>query len=156
MADRRRRDGLRAGGDGGLAARLRRDAGATRPAFSVALHERVCAAVADTMPPAPARPPHRGRRLRWATLAGGLAAVACIAALVGGGWRAPVAGPPPGAAWAATDGPGIERLPTPGEIGEGVLAEVTTLAAAAVGVPALTDLAAFDPAGLVAADDARP
>jgi len=55
---------------------------------------------------------------------------------------------------AVADVPGIERLPTPGEIGEGVLAEVTTLAAAAVGLPEFTGLAMLDPAAFAPADDA--
>lgn len=145
MADRSRADSRR------LAARLRREARRGRPAFSAALHERVVAALA---PPGPAPAARRGVAWRPAAV-GGLVAAAC-AALVGAAsrpWQAPPA-MPDAAAVAGVELPGIERLPTPAEIGAGVLAEVTTLAADAVGLPAWSDLAALDPTLIAPADDA--
>ncbi|MFM8734580.1 MAG: hypothetical protein ACKOC8_05225 [Pirellulales bacterium] len=164
MADRRHDDVRRRGGTRkrSLAARLRHEARSCRPGFSPALHGRVVAAMAapavvraaNDLPATAVAPPRR-RRDRAAGL---LITAACVAvALLVAGVRpqpqqpslengVDVAG--------ATGGTGIERLPTPAEIGEGVLAEVTTLAVAAMGVPAWNDLAAFDPASLVPGDDA--
>lgn len=152
MADRRCGDGPRPEDGRNLGTRLRREARARRPPFSSTLHERVCAAVAAA-PPGRLAVARCGRP-RVAGAAGGLAAVAAAAALVVGWWRpdaeprlAAVDAPP------VTAVPGIERLPTPGEIGADVMAEVTSLAAAAVGVPSLDDLAAFDPGAFAAADE---
>lgn len=163
MAERRH-DDVRRRGDTrkrSLSAGLRREARGSRPDFSPALHGRVVAAVAA---PAVARatsdPPvtvvETPRRLGRA--AGVLIAAACVAvALIVAGVRPRPQSPSleRGVDVAAlAGGPGIERLPTPAEIGEGVLAEVTTFAVAAVGVPAWNDIAAFDPASFVPADDA--
>jgi hypothetical protein len=63
--------------------------------------------------------------------------------------------PPPTAVAAAGD-TGIERLPTPEEIGASVIAQVTTFAALAVGIPELPDLAAVAPELLAGTDDPRP
>lgn len=161
MAERRHDDVRRRGGTRkrSLSARLRREARGSRPAFSPALHGRVVAAVAapavaraaSDPPVAVVVPPRRHGRA-----AGVLIMAACVAiALVVAGVRSQSRSLEGGVDVAGVvGGPGIERLPTPGEIGEGVLAEVTTFAVAAVGVPAWNDLAAFDPASFVPGDDA--
>lgn len=157
MADREDPGRSRRHGARGLAAALRREARAGRPAFSPALHDGVLAAVAATSRRRSTPPAGRHRPAWSAATVGGLAACAAVAIAV-----VPLRlAPPP---WGSTadvarepaavaDGPGIERLPTPAEIGEGVLAEVTTLAAAAVGLPEWTDLAVLDPVLPVPADD---
>lgn len=156
MADRRLPRSGRPEGGRGLSAALRQEARADRPAFSTALHERVCAAVAET----PRRAVVRGApRWPWpsgAGLVGGMATVVAAALLMVGAMWWPVTRPrsPAAATVADTDVPGIERFPTPGEIGEGVLAEVRDLAEAAVGVPGFADLAAFDANAFTWADDA--
>ncbi|MFM7035737.1 MAG: hypothetical protein ACKOYJ_11260 [Planctomycetia bacterium] len=164
MAEHRHDDVRRRGGTRkrSLAARLRHEARGCRPGFSPALHGRVVAAVAAPAVvraandlPATAVAPPLWRRQRAAGL---LITAACVAvALVVAGVRSQPQRPSleDGVDLAGVaGGPGIERLPTPAEIGEGVLAEVTTLAVAAVGVPAWSDLAAFDPASFVPGDDA--
>jgi len=165
MAERRH-DDVRRRGDmrkRSLAARLRREARGSRPDFSPALHGRVVAAVAAAAvhraakdPPVTVIVPPQ----RYGRKAGVLIGAACVAVavLVAGVRPRPAsssASPEGGVDVAALEGgPGIERLPTPAEIGEGVLAEVTTFAVAAVGVPAWNDLATFDPVSFVPGDDA--
>lgn len=135
---------------GGLAARLRREARAERPAFSPSLHAGVVAAVARGS----RRPSGRaaGRR-RWSPAALACIAAACGALVLGVPWPRPPAPPDAVPVAVVADVPGIDRLPTPGEIGDGVIAEVTTLAAAAVGLPAWRALAALDPDALAGIDD---
>ena len=147
MADHGHGGRSRRGGPRGLAAALRAEARAERPTFSASLHGRVVAAVAVESRAAGAG---RGRSARVPALIGVLAAaVACV---VGVAWFRPA--PRAGFTAGVDATPGIERLPTLDEIGEGVVAEVTTLAAAAVGVAEWADLATFDPAAFAAADDA--
>lgn len=152
MAERRRRGGA----PPGLTAALARAARAERPVFSPALQERVCAAIVagrrggGARWPAP-RPAWRGPAV------GSLAAAVVGGLLLGVAWRWSIPQPAqPAAAIAATDGPGIERLPTPGEIGADLLAEMTSLVAAAAGVPSWNDFAAFAPGPAPAAADGRP
>lgn len=155
MADRRRPDRSRRAGVR-LAGALRREARAERPEFSPTLQHRVVAAVAAERGArvAPVTPPVTGRR---SMLLGGLATTA-FGVMIAVALLAPRAAMPPvgGVADVGVSEPlqGIERLPTPGEIGAGVLAEVTTIAAMAVGVPEWSDLAGFDPAPFTGADDA--
>jgi hypothetical protein len=146
-----------------LAAALRREARAERPAFAPALHEGVLAALARSVPraagaaapaglePAVARP---RRASPWSVATGGLAAaVACLAVAV-----VPVAprpAPPAALPVAAEAEAGIERLPTPDEIGSTVFAQVATFAALAVGIPELPDLTALA-SGLVATTEDPP
>lgn len=140
----------------GLVAALRREARAERPPFSAALHDGVLAAVAVESARRPSRPAGRPARFR-AALGGLAAAVACAVVAIGGFWRREAPRPGNAAPVAAVaDMPGIERLPTPAEIGAGVLAEVTTLAADAVGLRELTGLASLDPAMFGPADDTGP
>jgi hypothetical protein len=149
-----------------LSASLRGEARDERPRFSRALHGGVLAALAakpiglhavepvrgvaaGDEPPA-SRPP---RRSAWAREAGGIAAVAaCLVILVVTARPRPA---PPVAA-TVTAGAGIERLPTPDEIGATVFAHVATFAALAVGVPELPELVAFDPNPLATTDDLPP
>lgn len=144
-------------GEPGLVAMLRREARAGRPMFSGALHERVVAGIAAATPvpaaPAPVRSPRGHRRVPLGGLVvTGAVVVALVAAATGRRQAPPAATTADVALTAAAIG--IERLPTPGEIGEGVLEEVTTLAAAAVGVAAWGDLAVIDPALFAGADGA--
>lgn len=143
---------------GRLSAALRHEAQADRPAFSAALQERVLLAletrrgrhVPDTIP-VPIRVQggrHVARPAAWAGAVGVLAAVAVM-----------TVGPrpePPASVPMAVAAQGIEVLPTPEEIGTSVLTEMATLAAVAVGVPDLPDLATFDPSSFVVAADPRP
>lgn len=154
MADFRHAGWPRGDGRRWLSTRLRREARVERPQFSAAIHGRVLAALAA----GPRRPqePRTLRPARFAALLGGVAAAAaCVAVAVGFVALGPPTRPGSGDAdrVATESPPGIERLPTPGEIGAGVLAEMTSLAAAAVGVPEWTDLAGFDPAALAAAEE---
>lgn len=133
-------------GPPGLVAALRREARAERPEFSATLHERVLAATQRARP-APAMPPPAMRR---AALLGCLATATLGAAIMFGvvvPWPAPEASVREVDVVLIDPAVGIERLPTPGEIGAGVLAEVTTMAAAAVGVPLQTDFFAYDALG---------
>lgn len=148
MADRRRSRHRGSMGSRDLAARLRREARGRRPPFSSALHDRVRTAIAAST----LRPPIAGHRIRSRAVGavGGLAAAVALACA----WLWPAPQSPPTAGPTVAVLPGIERLPTPGEIGAGVVAEVTTLAAAAVGVPSLEELAALDPVAFAPADEA--
>jgi hypothetical protein len=148
-----------------LSAELRREARAERPSFSPAVHADVLAALAaraakrDTRPPAPTaavvdEPAGSRQRFAWAVVGGGLAAAAACLAIAVAAVR-PRPAPPPTAVAAAGD-TGIERLPTPEEIGASVFAQVTTFAALAVGIPELPDLAAVAPELLAGTDDPRP
>lgn len=169
MADRRRTDesaaaSFRRDDCRDLAAALRREARAERPAFAPAMHEGVLAALAARSVPraagaaAPAgREPAVARPRRaspWSVATGGLAAaVACLAVAV-----VPVAprpAPPAALPVAAEAEAGIERLPTPDEIGSTVFAQVATFAALAVGIPELPDLTALA-SGLVATTEDPP
>jgi hypothetical protein len=168
MADRRRTDesaaAFRRDDWRDLAAALRREARAERPAFAPAMHEGVLAALAARSVPraagaaAPAgREPAVARPRRaspWSVATGGLAAaVACLAVAV-----VPVAprpAPPAALPVAADTEAGIERLPTPDEIGSTVFAQVATFAALAVGIPELPDLTALA-SGLVATTEDPP
>jgi hypothetical protein len=169
MADRRRTDesaaaSFRRDDWRDLAAALRREARAERPPFAPALHEGVLATLAARSvaradrpaapaghEPAVARP---RRALPWSAATGGLAAaVACLAvAVVTVG---PRPAPPAALPVAADTEAGIERLPTPDEIGATVFAQISTFAALAVGVPELPDLTALAP-GLVANTEDPP
>ena len=157
MADRHRFDSRQPAGSGRLEARLRRESRAGRPAFSAALHDRVMAGVATDSARRITEAAERLPPARPSASLGGIAvALAGVAVAIGGigGWFS--RGPwvvPEAAAVAVAEIPGIERLPTPGEIGEGVLAEVTMLAADAVGVPALRDFAGFGSLPFATADD---
>jgi len=148
-----------------LAAALRREAQAERPPFSPAVHEGVLAALAaratertvPTAAPDAATPtaPRPRRPFPWSLATGGLAAaVACLAVATVTMEPRPASQPAAVPETAGTEA-GIERLPTPDEIGATVFAQVATFAALAVGVPELPDLTALDP-GLVATTDDPP
>jgi len=156
------------------AAALRREAIAERPPFSDRLHEQIVRRLPAARPPTPARPaiaaavaPARLFTRTVITLAASAALVAVAALLV----ARPVRDADPtrplgpmnagGAAVVALDAeasgelvvaaaalpdetPGIDRLPTPGEIEEELREGVTTLAVSLLEVPDWTSLADFD------------
>jgi hypothetical protein len=156
------------------AAALRREASAERPPFSDRLHEQIVRRLPAARPPTHARrpiaaalaPPRLFNRT-VITLAASAALVAVAALLV----ARPVRDADParplrpmnagGAAVVALDAeasgelvvaaaalpdetPGIDRLPTPGEIEEELREGVTTLAVSLLEVPDWTSLADFD------------
>lgn len=148
-----------------LTAALRREARDARPTFSPAVHEGVLAALAARAAAhdsrasaaageAPAAPRPR-MAFPWRAATGGLAAVAaCVAiAVVTVGPRGV---PPATVPEAKVAEAGIERLPTPDEIGATVFAQVATFAALAVGIPELPDLAALEPGLVATAEDPTP
>jgi hypothetical protein len=169
MADRRRTDesaaAFRRDDWRDLAAALRREARAERPAFAPAMHEGVLAALAARsvpraagaaapagLEPAVARP---RRSFAGSVATGGLAAVVASLA-VAVVTLGPRPAPPATVPAAAEAEAGIERLPTPDEIGSTVFAQVATFAALAVGVPELPDLTALDPGLVATTDDLTP
>lgn len=138
-------------GPPGIVAALRREAREERPEFSAVLHERVLAATQRARPSPAVPPPARQR----AIVLGGLGTATLAAAIVVGfmpRWPAPRAVVREVDVVVTDPAAGIERLPTPGEIVADVLAEVTTMAAAAVGVPPWTAYDAYDAAGFSPGD----
>ena len=113
-----------------LAERLKREAAASRPAFSEALHDRICRAIRDkNAPPAPL-PSGRStaRRASLAMVAAALAAAATVVLLVWRPWEStePQPGPVQPTAAAPETAPNpladLENLPvlgqpTPGQLG---------------------------------------
>ncbi len=75
-----------------LANRLKREARATEPAFSEALHARICRAVRDSGPPVRRRPPTFPWRHRWLLLA------AAATVVLGASWIASWLSRPSGSA----------------------------------------------------------
>ncbi|MCE9629691.1 MAG: hypothetical protein K8S94_03090 [Planctomycetia bacterium] len=116
---------------------LKQEAYRERPEFSPALHARILASVTDgTAPMVPIQP--RRRFTAWMP-----AAIAAAAVLVGFGVSSTVQWP----ADVATNSVQpdeqelmIERIPTLSEIGESLLAETSSLAADAAGLPRWNDL----------------
>lgn len=156
------------------AAALRREAIAERPLFSERLHDKIVGRLPAARPPRPARPavaatvaPPRPFNRTVITLAASAALVAVAVLLMGppardadptrpfgpihaGGaseFALEAAAPGNGGIAAASvpdETPGIDQLPTPGEIEEELREGVTTLAASLLEVPEWTSLAEFD------------
>lgn len=159
---------------GSLAAALRREAIAERPAFSREFHDQLMRRVTKPARPRP-NPTVAAKPLsaRWPA-AGLVATLAAVVAVVAvsvmtpssddvsrvrqGEPRPPLAATttasaPDGGAIAGDEAPGIDRLPTFTEIEESVSDGVASLAASLFEVPDWTALADFDAsAGLDAAD----
>lgn len=133
-------------GSPGIVAALRREARAERPEFSAVLHERVMAAMQRVRPAPAVQPPARQRVIRRGGLATATLGTAILIGLMAP-WTAFRAVVREVDVVLIDPADGIERLPTPGEIGAGVLAELTTMAAAAVGVPSWNTSAANDEVG---------
>lgn len=158
----RQSDGFR----GGLAARLRREAAADRPAFSVEFQGRLArrlaaegkrprAAREDLAEPVAVRSPRT-----WIPLAAAVVAAGALTMLVALGTNPAegVAGrrgdrlavPRVPAGVAEADGPvGLERLPMFDEIDAGVREGISSLAAALIEPPDWSALAVFDARALV-------
>jgi hypothetical protein len=75
-----------------LADRLKREARATRPAFSEALHARICRAVSDSGPAARRRPSTSPWRHRWLLLAAAAALLLSVSLVAW--WLAPPSASP--------------------------------------------------------------
>jgi hypothetical protein len=144
--------GRRTGDPGGLRRRLRREAAASRPAFSPALQTRIEAALSAERA--------SRRRVPWTaglTAVAGCVAAACLAAAV---WLAGGRDPQPGADEAARvvtaalpEPVAIDQLPLWEELEGEVLAGTAALAAEAVGLPRWNDLVAAGAAFVGPGDD---